>query len=62
MSIIRFLVAVALAIVLVGYGGTEARTQSSPPPLADRTSRTFVDQYCIGCHNQRLMKERGLER
>jgi hypothetical protein len=56
MSIIRPLVAVGLAMVLVGYGETTTRTQSSPrlPSLEETTSGTFVDRYCVACHSQRL--------
>jgi mono/diheme cytochrome c family protein len=47
--------AVPLGIVALGFGYLQtAQPQQAPQPPSQPSQRALLDQYCVGCHNQRL--------
>ena len=49
--------ALCLAVVLSGVQTSAQQTQPAQtptPPAASSAPRAVLDEYCVGCHNQRL--------
>ena len=43
----------ALGIAYSALAAVLAAAQSKPAPMSAATERSLVDQYCVGCHNQK---------
>src|SRR5262245_57123953 len=54
-NVFRVVMAVGIAALVSASAASSARVNAAAPPQAAAApSRPLVDQYCVGCHNERL--------